>query len=143
MPAAAQYRCTRLTQIACAELRRCEQLGLKLYNFHPGAWKGWKEKTHALEQVASGAACARRCPASALTCCDSRWQMPSTRHIERPAASRYCWKTCLGRVLRWVPRLKELAEMISHVKDKSRVGVTLDTCHLFAAGVESAGQLYL
>lgn len=32
-------------------------------------------------------------------------------------------------------RFEELAGIIDRVEDKSRIGVTLDTCHAFAAGV--------
>ena len=34
--------------------------------------------------------------------------------------------------------LEEISQIISHVEDKSRVGVCLDTCHLFASGFDIA-----
>ncbi len=34
-------------------------------------------------------------------------------------------------------RFEELRGIIDHVKDKSRIGVCLDTCHAFAAGEKS------
>ena len=37
---------------------------------------------------------------------------------------------------------EDLRDMISHVRDKQRVGVTLDTCHLFAAGVPRAASAW-
>ena len=33
-------------------------------------------------------------------------------------------------------RFEQLAEIIEHVEDKSRVGVCIDTCHAFASGYE-------
>ena len=36
-------------------------------------------------------------------------------------------------------KFSELAAIIERVKDKSRVGVCLDTCHMFAAGKYNTG----
>ena len=42
---------TVYTEHGCAELRRCEQLGLKLYNFHPGWAKGFETREGSMRQV--------------------------------------------------------------------------------------------
>ena len=39
-----------------------------------------------------------------------------------------------GRCIGW--RFEQLAEILKRVRDPSRVGVCLDTCHLFAAGYD-------
>lgn len=44
--------------------------------------------------------------------------------------------SCQGNTLGG--RFEELAAIIEQVKDKSRIGVCLDTCHAFAAGICTA-----
>lgn len=96
------------------EMQRCQQLGLQMLNFHPGAH---------LQQI-SEAECLTRIAASinlALEHSDG-----VTAVIENTAGQG----SMVGH------RFEHLAEIISQVKDRNRVGVCLDTCHLFAAGYE-------
>lgn len=39
-------------------------------------------------------------------------------------------------------QFNELKSIIDHVRDKTRVGVCLDTCHAFAAGEEWRSMFY-
>ena len=92
-------------------MSRCEELGIKLYNFHPGSTGG---DTRA-------AACARI--ATQLNKAHKETKTVVTV-LENMAGS--------GNVVgsTW----EDLRDIIALVDDKERVGVCIDTCHAFAAG---------
>jgi len=95
------------------DLKRCEKLGIKLYNFHPGvANSTTRELAIAHLALNINKAIAQTSTVVAL--------------LENMAAG--------GNVLgsTW----EDLKEIIDLVDDKSRVGVCLDTCHAFAAGYD-------
>ncbi|TFK65196.1 AP endonuclease [Pluteus cervinus] len=96
------------------ELRRCEQLGLKYFNFHPGSTLG---KATPEQSIAFIAQCINR----AHTETESVVVV-----IENMAGS--------GNVIG--STFDEIAQIIDLVEDKTRVGVCLDTCHMFAAGYD-------
>jgi deoxyribonuclease-4 len=96
------------------EMVRCQQLGLILLNFHPGSHLGEISEAECLERIA--AAINR-----ALTETDS-----VTAVIENTAGQG----TNVGY------NFEQVAAIIAGVKDKSRVGVCIDTCHTFAAGYD-------
>jgi len=96
------------------EMRRCEQLGLSLLNFHPGSHL---KKLSEEESLAIVAESINR----ALAETDG-----VTAVIENTAGQG----TNLGY------RFEHLAAIIDQVEDKSRVGVCLDTCHTFTAGYD-------
>jgi AP endonuclease 1 len=93
------------------DLRRCEALGIRLYNFHPGS-TGGETRDSALGRIAAQLNRAHNETESVVTL------------LENMCGS--------GNVIggTW----EELRDVIENVKDKSRVGVCLDTCHAFAAG---------
>jgi deoxyribonuclease-4 len=99
------------------EMARCHELGIPLLVFHPGAHLGAGE-TAGLRAVAQGLdhvlAAGRRAGVTPL--------------IEVTAGQG----SCVGH------RFEHLAEILSRVKSPERVGVCLDTCHLFAAGYDIA-----
>ncbi|KAL9013890.1 MAG: hypothetical protein Q9173_001437 [Seirophora scorigena] len=95
------------------DLRRCEALGIKLYNFHPGTTNN-QPRPAAIARIAS----ALNRALSATT--------TVTPLLETMAGSG----TVIGSTF------ADLAAIIALVDDKSRVGVCLDTCHLFAAGYD-------
>ncbi|EIN06965.1 AP endonuclease [Punctularia strigosozonata HHB-11173 SS5] len=96
------------------ELQRCEQLGLQLYNFHPGSTVGNATQEESLALVAE---CINRA------------------HEETESVVVVLENTAgAGNVLG--SRFSELATIIQQVHDKSRIGVCLDTCHMFAAGYD-------
>lgn len=96
------------------ELTRCEQLGLCYLNFHPGSHLGQVDESTCLATIAESINwCLRRCEGMIAV-------------LENTAGQG----TNLGY------RFEHLAEIIDQVEDKSRVGVCLDTCHLFVSGYD-------
>jgi deoxyribonuclease-4 len=96
------------------EMQRCQKLGLKLLNFHPGAH---------LKQISESECIALIAQSINLALENSEGV---TAVIENTAGQGSSIGFCF----------EHLAEIISQVTDKSRVGVCLDTCHLYAAGYE-------
>ena len=96
------------------EMRRCEQLGLKMLNFHPGSHL----KKITLEE------CLARVAESINFALDKTSGV--TAVIENTAGQG----TNVGF------SFQHLAYIIDKVEDKSRVGVCLDTCHTYSAGYD-------
>lgn len=96
------------------EMQRCEQLGLKLLNFHPGS---------SLKKM-SEEECLRTIAESINMTLDKTQGVCAV--IENTAGQ--------GSNLGY--SFEQLAYIIERVEDKSRVGVCLDTCHAFAAGYD-------
>ncbi|CAG8478328.1 5615_t:CDS:2 [Acaulospora colombiana] len=96
------------------DLKRCETLGIHLYNFHPGSSVGKCTIDQSIRHIAD---CINRAHKETknVVCV-----------IENMAGS--------GNVVG--SKFEELAKIISLVQDKSRVGVCIDTCHAFAAGYD-------
>ncbi|KAM0486771.1 hypothetical protein ACHAPX_000034 [Trichoderma viride] len=95
------------------DLDRCEQLGIKLYNFHPGS-TGGDTKAAAIKRITTQLNKAHKATKTVITV------------LENMAGS--------GNVVgsTW----EDLRDIIALVEDKSRVGVCIDTCHAFAAGYD-------
>lgn len=96
------------------ELRRADQLGLTLLNFHPGS------HLHQTDEEA----CLKRIAESINIALDQSQNV--TAVIENTA----------GQGSNMGFRFEHLATIIEHVEDKSRVGVCIDTCHAFAGGYD-------
>jgi deoxyribonuclease-4 len=96
------------------EMQRCMQLGLELLNFHPGSH---------LKKISEDACLARVAESINLAL---RQTESVTAVIETTAGQG----TNLGY------RFEHLARIIEQVDDKSRVGVCIDTCHIFVAGYD-------
>lgn len=97
------------------DLRRCERLGIKLYNFHPGAANSTNgDRQAAIAHLASNINRAHKETSSVVTL------------LENMAAG--------GNILG--STLEDLRDTIALVSNKDRVGVCLDTCHAFAAGYD-------
>lgn len=99
------------------DLSRCNQLGIKLYNFHPGNCVGAESREEALKQLAKQLNRSHKDPLSGKV----------ITLLETMAATG---GNTIGSTF------EELAEVISMIDDKSRVGVCFDTCHSFAAGYD-------
>lgn len=99
------------------EMRRCQQLGLTLLNFHPGS--------HLLH-IDEDACLARIAESINIALAQSNGV---TAVIENTAGQ--------GSNLGF--KFEHLAAIIDGVEDKSRVGVCIDTCHAFAAGYDLRG----
>lgn len=96
------------------EMLRCEQLGLSLLNFHPGAHLNKISAEESLDRVAE----------SINIALDQSQGVCAV--IENTAGQG----TNLGF------SFEHLAHIIEKVEDKERVGVCLDTCHTFVAGYD-------
>jgi deoxyribonuclease-4 len=103
------------------EISRCEILGIPYLVTHPGAHVGSGEAA-GLARVAKGLdAVHARVKAKSVTTC-----------LEITAGQG----SSLGC------KLEHLAEIIDRVKSPERLGVCLDTAHLFAAGYDFRGRKY-
>lgn len=96
------------------EMQRCEQLGLSLLNFHPGASLRKISESQSLRLVADSL----------------NWVLDRTEGVTAVIENTAGQGSTLGY------RFEQLAEIIDAVEDKSRVGVCLDTCHTFVAGYD-------
>ncbi|RDB22943.1 putative endonuclease 4 [Hypsizygus marmoreus] len=96
------------------DLKRCELLGLELYNFHPGSTVGAATTAQSISLIAE---CINRAHKETNTV---------TTVIENMAGA--------GNIIGG--DFAHLADIIAEVEDKTRVGVCLDTCHMFAAGYD-------
>jgi deoxyribonuclease IV len=96
------------------EMRRCEALGIRLLNFHPGSHLGGLSEE----------ACLRRIAESIDIALDQTEGV--TAVIENTAGQG----TNLGN------RFEQLAGILSHLRNHDRAGICLDTAHAFAAGYD-------
>jgi deoxyribonuclease-4 len=96
------------------EMQRCEKLGLRMLNFHPGSH---------LKKISEDA-CLKRIAESINIALDK------TRGVSAVIENTAGQGTNMGF------RFEQLASIINDVADKERVGVCLDTCHTFTAGYD-------
>ena len=96
------------------ELKRCEELGLCMLNFHPGSH---------LRKIAPATAC--QLVAEAIN--EALQQTSGVAVVIENTAGQ---GACLGSTF------EELAAIIAGVKDQKRIGICLDTAHTFAAGFD-------
>ncbi|KAI8996068.1 xylose isomerase-like protein [Gaertneriomyces semiglobifer] len=99
------------------ELTRCESVGIGMYNFHPGSALGGSRED-GIRRVAEAINRAHR----------------ETQFIT------ILIENCAGQGNTLGCRFEELRAMIDGVEDKQRVGVCLDTCHMFASGYDMRTQ---
>lgn len=96
------------------EMLRCEQLGLKLLNFHPGS---------SLKKISDEACLTIIAESINIT-------------LEKTHTVCAVLENTAGQGSNLGYTFEQLAYIIERVEDKSRVGVCLDTCHTFAAGYD-------
>lgn len=96
------------------EMQRCEQLGLKLLNFHPGSHLKKISEEDCIARVAESINLALQ-------------QVPEVTAVIETTAGQ---GTNIGY------RFEQIAAIIEQVDDKSRVGACIDTCHIFVAGYD-------
>ncbi|MEJ2640357.1 MAG: deoxyribonuclease IV [Desulfosarcinaceae bacterium] len=96
------------------EMQRCQQLGLTSLNFHPGSHLKKISPRECLTRIAESINLA----------------LEATKGVTAVIENTAGQGSNVGH------RLEQLAEIIDQVADKSRVGVCLDTCHLYAAGFD-------
>lgn len=96
------------------ELTRCQQLGLSLLNFHPGSHLHQIEEEVCLKRIAESINIA----------------------LDKTAGVTAVIENTAGQGSNLGFRFEQLATIIDHVEDKTRVGVCIDTCHMFASGYD-------
>jgi deoxyribonuclease IV len=96
------------------EMQRCEQLGLKLLNFHPGSHLNKISVSQCLTNIAESINIA----------------LDKTNGVTAVIENTAGQGSNMGYVF------EQIAEIIDQVEDKSRVGVCIDTCHTFTSGYD-------
>jgi deoxyribonuclease-4 len=96
------------------EMQRCEQLGLRYLNFHPGSHLGKIPESECLRRITESI----------------NWALDKTRGVTAVIENTAGQGGHVGY------RFEHLAEIIDGIDDRSRVGVCLDTCHSYAAGYD-------
>jgi len=96
------------------ELRRCELLGIKYLNTHPGSHLREVSETECIALIAES----------------------TNRALDRTAEVTVVLENTAGQGSNIGYRFEHLAEIVDQVEDKSRIGVCIDTCHAFAAGYD-------
>lgn len=98
------------------ELRRCEQLGLTMLNFHPGSHLNIVDTDTCIATIAESINMA----------------LDATSGVKAVIESTAGQGSNLGY------SFEQIRGIIDKVEDKTRVGVCIDTCHTFAAGYDLA-----
>lgn len=98
------------------EMQRCEQLGLKFLNFHPGSHLNLIEIDKCLDLIAESI----------------NITLDKTSGVVAVLESTAGQGSNLGY------KFEQLAHIIDKVEDKSRIGVCVDTCHTHSAGYDLA-----
>jgi deoxyribonuclease-4 len=96
------------------EVNRCEQLGLDRLNFHPGSHLNKISEEESLNLIVES----------------------MNKTLELTNSVKLVIENTAGQGSNLGYRFEHLAYLISNSIDKSRVGVCIDTCHLFVAGYD-------
>ncbi|MGL5938230.1 MAG: deoxyribonuclease IV [Phocaeicola sp.] len=99
------------------EMKRCEQLGLSLLNFHPGSH---------LNKIP-------------LELCLSRIAESINGVLSQTRGVKAVIENTAGQGSNVGFDFSHLKAIIDQVEDKSRVGICLDTCHTYTSGYDLAG----
>lgn len=100
------------------EIRRCEALGLKLLNFHPGSHLNEISAQVCLDNIAGSLNFA----------------------IANTAGVKLVLENTAGQGSNLGYDFAQLAYVIDKISNKDRIGVCIDTCHAFAAGYDLRSQ---
>ncbi|MDO8454652.1 MAG: deoxyribonuclease IV [Sulfurimonas sp.] len=96
------------------EVQRCELLGLDRLNFHPGSHLKKISEDVCLNKIAE---------AMNIT-------------LDKTSGVSLVLENTAGQGSNLGWRFEHLAQIIDKIEDKSRVGVCIDTCHMFTAGYD-------
>jgi len=96
------------------ELQRCEALGLDRLNFHPGSHLRQLSEKECLSRIAESINLA----------------LLETTNVTAVLENTAGQGSNLGHTF------EQLADIMDQVRDLSRIGVCIDTCHAFAAGYD-------
>ena len=96
------------------ELQRCEQLGLDRLNFHPGSHLKAISEDECLAKISESINIA----------------------LDKTSGVSAVIENTAGQGSNLGYKFEQLAQIIDKVEDKSRVGICIDTCHMFVAGYD-------
>lgn len=96
------------------EMKRCEQLGLRMLNFHPGSHLNKISVEECLDRIADNINLA----------------LSQTTGVTAVIENTAGQGSNVGN------RFEEIRYIIDRVNDKSRVGFCIDTCHTYSAGYD-------
>ncbi|SMP88936.1 Endonuclease IV [Epsilonproteobacteria bacterium SCGC AD-311-C15] len=96
------------------EVQRCELLGLDKLNFHPGSHLKQISEDECLGKIAEA----------------------MNRTLDKTSGVSLVLENTAGQGSNLGWRFEHLAAIIDKIEDKSRVGVCIDTCHMFTAGYD-------
>lgn len=96
------------------EMKRCEQLGIKLLNFHPGSHLRKISPEESMQRIAESV----------------NMTLEKTKGVTAIIENTAGQGSNLGYTF------EQLAYIIDRIDDKSRIGVCFDTCHGFVAGYD-------
>ena len=96
------------------EMQRCEQLGLKMLNFHPGSHLNKIPIEQCLEEIAANINLA----------------------LSKTSGVTAVIENTAGQGSNVGNRFEEIRYIIDRIDDKNHVGVCIDTCHTYSAGYD-------
>jgi len=96
------------------ELQRCSQLGLDRLNFHPGSHLKQISEDECLSIISESINIA----------------------LDKTSGVKAVIENTAGQGSNLGYKFEHLAQIIDKVEDKSRVGICIDTCHMFVAGYD-------
>ena len=96
------------------EMKRCEQLGLSLLNFHPGSHLNKVSEDECLGIIAQSI----------------NWALEQTTGVIAVIENTAGQGSNVGY------RFEHIKKIIDQVEDKSRIGVCIDTAHTYASGYD-------
>ncbi len=96
------------------EIKRCELLGLDRLNFHPGSHLKQTSEEQCLDFIAKS----------------------MNKALEESKGVKLVIENTAGQGSNLGYKFDHLAYLIDKIEDKSRVGVCIDTCHLFTSGYD-------
>lgn len=100
------------------EMRRCEVLGLKYLNFHPGSHVNEISEEECLDLIAESL----------------------NGILEKTTGVTAVIENTAGQGSNLGYSFQQLAHIIDKIEDKTRIGVCIDTCHAYSAGYDLATE---
>lgn len=96
------------------EVQRCEILGLDKLNFHPGSHLRKIDEEECLNNIAAS----------------------MNKTLQNSKGVKLVIENTAGQGSNLGYKFEHLAHLIDKIEDKARVGVCIDTCHLFTSGYD-------
>jgi len=109
---------TKSLETLIDELNRCSMLGLNLFNIHPGSSCGEITRDECIQYIADGI----------------NEALSKTTGVKIVLENMSKQGNTIGG------DFKEIRQIMDLVKDKTRIGVCIDTCHAMAAGYDLSEQ---